>query len=78
MGKPVPPKTLLFMRLTDEQVNKQADLIVEMFVRALVLGTDKVENEAHKISPCPIVIWEDFHSLDDTGIDLMTPKRSKL
>jgi hypothetical protein len=54
------------MRLTDEQVNKQADLIVEMFVRALVLGTDKAENEAHKISPCPIVIWEDFHGFRGT------------
>jgi hypothetical protein len=41
-----------------------ADLMAEMFVRALMLNTDPIANEAHKIAPCPIVIFEDGYELD--------------
>ena len=41
------------------------DILADMFVRALVLNTDPVENKAHEISPCPVAIWEDFYQEND-------------
>lgn len=41
------------------------NLMAIMFVRALVLGTDPVENSKHEIAPCPVVVWEDIYTIDD-------------
>lgn len=55
---------------TDKDAKATADMIAKLFVHFLVRGTDPVKNEAHKIAPCPVVIWEDFYNqLDDEWID---------
>lgn len=55
-------------RLTSEDVQVSADILAKMFVSALVQNTNPVENEKHKIAPCPILYWEDFYGLDDCNL----------
>lgn len=43
-----------------------ADTMALMFVRALLLGTDKVKNKAHEVAPCAVVFWEDEYCLENT------------
>jgi hypothetical protein len=57
-------------RLSPEQLDKQATIIAELFIRALVQGTDAAMNKAHEVSPCPVSVWEEGTWLD---VELNTP-----
>ena len=46
-------------KLTDKDLKATADLLAEMFVRALVVGTDMYKVDGKGPSHCPVVIWED-------------------
>ena len=61
-----PTATMLWVIMAPEKPSftmVNADLMAEMFVRALLLNTDPIANEAHKIAPAPCVIWEDIYEL---------------
>jgi len=52
-------------RLTDKDLKATADLIAEMFVRYLAMGTDIHKVDGKGPSHCPVVIWEDGYTLDN-------------
>lgn len=51
------------MKLTPEDVRATADVMVDMFVRAILLNTDSKSNSKNTHVNCPI--WEDSYGLDD-------------
>lgn len=60
-------------RLSPEDINAT----IEAFVSALILGTDPVANEAHKVAPCPVVIWEDVANLDLESLEPFSQYKPK-
>lgn len=60
----------------EQKVNP--DLMALMFVRALILDTDPIENRIHNNRPCPVVIWEDCRpTLDDHVIGGSNAKKKQ-
>jgi len=52
-------------RLTDDDLKATAEIMAEMLVRALVMGSDIHKVNGKGPSHCPVVIWEESVSLDN-------------